>query len=243
MNKVTEWMNLRALFITSRKIKKGTSMKHKYCIFILTAISLLLLTGCGESSKKENVWEPPIEGLTWGMSSEEVKKIYSFIDEAAEKDGTFWVTLEDKIQVYDISMEVSMSFFESKELMLGLQNMTLKCPEEHIGKLEKELEKRFKDTADPTTDEYGWISWVTGEVISDYYTAEQLKEAYTKRLGEEYMSAHSDYYNGYIAGLPRSYLASYQLKYKGEDSGFMEINGVRLAEMKYLFGEDWKIIR
>ena len=96
--------------------------------------------------------------------------------------------------------------------------MTLKCPEEHIGKLEKELEKRFKDTADSTTDEYGWISWVTGEVISDYY-------------------------NGYIAGLPRSYLASYQLKYKGEDSGFMEINGVRLAEMKYLFGEDWKIIR
>ena len=229
MNKVTEWMNLRALFITGRKIKKGTSMKHKYCIFILTAISLLLLTGCGESSKKENVWDAPIEGLTWGMSSEEVKKIYPFINETAEKDGTFWVTLEDKIQVYGISMEVSMSFFESKELMLGLQNMTLKCPEEHIGKLEKELEKRFKDTADPTTD--------------DDYTAEQLKEAYTKRLGEEYMSAHSDYYNGYIAGLPRSYLASYQLKYKGEDSGFMEINGVRLAEMKYLFGEHWKIIR
>lgn len=74
LNKVTEWMNLRALFITGRKIKKGTSMKHKYCIFILTAISLLLLTGCGESSKKENVWDPPIEGLTWGMSSEEVKK-------------------------------------------------------------------------------------------------------------------------------------------------------------------------
>lgn len=72
LNKVAEWMNLRALFITGRKIKKGTSIKHKYCIFILTAISLLLLTGCGESSKK---------------------------------DGTFRVTLEDKIQVYGISTD------------------------------------------------------------------------------------------------------------------------------------------
>lgn len=209
------------------------------CFYVLVGMAALLsfLSGCQNTSKNVagNAWNPPIEGLTWGMSSDEVKQLYSFKNEANKKDGTFWVELNEKIPIYDIDMEVTLSFYESEDIMLGLQSITLSCPEEYAGEFKNKLEKRFEGISGSTSDENGWISWVTKASVSDYYSSEQLWDAFSRRLGDDYMIAHSDYLTGYIDMLPRSPLALFKLKYEGESSGSAIISGTSIAVLNYLF--------
>lgn len=208
-------------------------------IVVYTLLIFMFFSGCGKSAEKISaVWNPPIKGLEWGMSSEDVQELYPFsTNKMRENDGTFWVELNEKVPVYGIDMEVYLSFYESENIMMGLQNMTIKCPEEYADKFELKLEERFKNESVSSTDKYGWKSWVTKDIVSDYYSSEQLWDAYVDRAGADFMTEHYDYFKGYIEGLTRSYLVSYKLKMDGEDSGFAVINGVRIAEMKYLFNE------
>lgn len=203
---------------------------------------LLLLTACGNASPKEqeSIWEPPVEGLTWGMSSSEAEKLYPFEESGERKEGTFRVSLQNPVPVCGIDAEVTLSFYESGDISLGLQSMAVQCPEEHTAELEEALAERFKSTDAVITDS-GWLSWETEETVSDYYTSAQLLDAYEACLGEAYLSEHMDYYNEYISGISRSYLALFRYKREGEDKGFMEINGTRIAEMRYLFGDGFSM--
>lgn len=74
-------------------------MRKYFYVLVGMAALLSFLSGCQNTSKNVagNAWNPPIEGLTWGMSSEEVKQLYSFKNEANKKDGTFLVELNEKI--------------------------------------------------------------------------------------------------------------------------------------------------
>lgn len=214
-------------------------MRKELYIFVNSIIVFLFITGCGRTEERiSNVWNPPISGLEWGMNSDEVQELYPFtIIGNGEKDGTFWAVLNDKVPIYGIDMEVSLSFYESENIMLGLQNLAIKCPEEYADEFEQKLEERFKGISVPLIDKYGWKSWVTEDIVSDYYSTEQMWEAYEKRVGKDFMMENYDYFRGYISGLPRAYLVSYKLKIDGEDTGFIEINGVRIAEIRYLFDE------
>lgn len=166
---------------------------------VAAAVFLLANPFAGEKESvydPEGLWGTQIENLGWGMSMEEVEEYYTFGGEAIEAyttsvspDGENQIlsvsrTLEYTQELYGCEMWVTLTFDHA----LGLTNVTGRLTDPgSLEQLAANMNKKMEDhlTYFDRDQEISWSSGRIAEAESDEkYSAEQLKEVYSKVYGE-----------------------------------------------------------
>lgn len=96
-------------------------MKKLWCVLSFTI--LLSLTACsGQEEAVCNGFQPPIEGVQWGMTPEEVLEVMELPEECIISDDGKTVSIQcEKIDVFGQSADASMTFDENYKI--GLYRM------------------------------------------------------------------------------------------------------------------------
>ena len=145
-----------------------------------------------EAVGQEEIWEPPLASLYWGMDRREAEKYYIFSEaNAAEQTGeeSVYLSLAESQNVYGFEMEVVLTFDER----YGLVEVNARCAPEEVQELQKTLTEHFEKEAKTQVHlEDNRILWQT-EPLNAQYSREEvrgfLKEEYGSGLNADSLEA------------------------------------------------------
>jgi hypothetical protein len=112
--------------------------KTLYLLVILCTI--LIIVSCTKAEDTD--WSPPIDGLTWGMSIDDVKSFFSNEDfEISKHDSITYMSIPEYNTNYKIPMNITLSFDADMKFF----QFTGICAENDIPLLKKQLQEKYKD--------------------------------------------------------------------------------------------------
>lgn len=185
----------------------------KKIMFFTVVLGLcIVFSGC---SKEKVNWNPPMKGLLWGMSMDEVKEALDCTNTSIEEqDKIIVMSFDEKCKtIYGIEMEMVLYFYKD----MGLYTFDGTCGESDIPVLKANLEKKYKGYLSSQQPGYG-TKWNSERVIDreDY-------EELMNRLSDRFGSLPA--YDGMKKGFQYSPLVSVELFESGGRIGNLIVSG------------------
>lgn len=158
---------------------EGIWMKRAYVLISLVLI--LILAGCASQAQAPGAaFQPPLEGIQWGMTPEEAVDVLSLSEECIQNpDEWTAVLLCDDMEVFGWNADVEL-VFESKYRM-GLQRMTIWFEEDSEESL-----------AEMLSGIYGEHSAVDAGGVPSLWESEKVEDL-TEEIQDRFRSMWLDY--------------------------------------------------
>ncbi|HWT73685.1 MAG TPA: hypothetical protein VN258_03055 [Mobilitalea sp.] len=186
----------------------------KKIIIFITILSLsILCIGCTKEDKTD--WNPPIKGLVWGMSMDDVKEVLSGKEsEISVIDGITYMKFKEKCKtVYGVEL-ASTCIFEKDMKLYRFQGI---CDETEVPVIKNKLEESYGDYFSKTQPSNG-TQWVS-ERVMDCKDYEEIMKRFYEKYGDlpDYDIMKIDFQH--------SSLVSFNLIESGNQIGTLIVNG------------------
>lgn len=199
----------------------------KRMILFIAILSLSIFSfGCSKE-EKETDWDPPIKGLMWGMSMDEVKEVLDYKSTAiSEQNNITDMSINEKCNtIYGIDMVFKLFF--DKDMRLYRFEGT--CDESNIPDLKDKLEEKYEAYLSGQQPSYG-IRWDSERVI-DRKDYEELMNLLSDRFGSQ------PEYDSLKEGFKYSSLVYVELIETGGRIGTLIVNGDKQVEVDNLLSD------
>lgn len=199
---------------------------------LIVVLLVLPLCGCNQIAEQAEIspWDPPIQGLEWGMSQEEAITVLQCEGsyEVIEKDGATILTIPDGyVSVYGVELKgLSLQFMTDDSGIPGYEGLFTfsgTCEDEEVESLQAKLNETYADFR--KTDDFSDTQCWESPAIKDLDNAQEIESALTEKLAQT-IPDDSMVQKIQIATVA-SPLVKYQLFLTGETRGWL------LVEAKY----------
>lgn len=201
-------------------------MKKKILSLGLIWVFLLLpLYGCNQNSThgEFSAWDPPVQGLKWGMSQEKAIEVLKCEDscEIVEQNGFNLLTVTGNYpSAYGVDFEVMALQFMTDNSGIegyeGLFTFSGTCKEEDVEALQTKLNETYADFR--KTDDFSNTQRWESPAIKDLDNAQEIENALAEKLGD---SSEMQQFQMVAMGAP---MVNYQLFLEGETCGMFQAN-------------------
>ncbi|TAH68175.1 MAG: hypothetical protein EWM47_08350 [Anaerolineaceae bacterium] len=199
----------------------------KKIILFFTFLSLGVFSfGCSKDKNEIN-WNPPIKGLMWGMSMDEVKKVLNFKTyETSDQDKTTEMMIDEKCNtIYGIDMVFKLTFDKN----MGLFKFEGVCDDSNIPDLKEKLEEKYGTYLSRQQPSHG-IRWDSEKVI-DREDYEEIMDLLFDRFGSQ------PEYDSLKEGFKYSPLVYVELIETGKRIGTLIVNGDKQVDVDTLLND------
>lgn len=132
-------------------------------------------------SARDTLWNPQIPKLEWGMSQEEAEQYYPMeLVETQNTSGNRQYYLQEPMTLYDLECQVLLFFNEDTGLYRVMANP--QCSEEEAEVLQEKMADKYQGKSDREINSSLYYSY---ESASDFYSYEEMQEAYEAVLGQD----------------------------------------------------------
>lgn len=195
----------------------------KIIIFIAILGLSILCIGCTEEEKTD--WNPPIKGLIWGMSMDDVKEVLDGKKwEISEVDNATYMAVKEKcVTKYGVKMVSAFIFDKDMKLykFVGI------CDEAEVSVIKEKLEELYGDYSSKPSNGTQWDS----ERVMDLKDYEEVM----KRLYVKFGSLPE--YDSIKTGFQISPLVSFKLIETGDHIGTLIVSGGKQVAVDTLLSE------
>lgn len=196
----------------------------KIVIFIVVFSLSILCIGCTKEDKTD--WNPPIKGLVWGMSMDDVKEVLDGMEsEISVVDGITYMKIKEKCKTeYGVEM-VSTFIYEDMKLV-RFQGI---CDETEVPVIKNKLEESYGDYFSKSQPSNGSV-WAS-ERVMDYKDYKEIMKSFYKNYG------NLTVYDSMKTGFENSSLVYFALIETGDRIGTLNVNGVTQVAVDTLLSE------
>lgn len=197
---------------------------------IILIISLISILGIGiiiflySKEERKTIWNPPINGLFWGMSIDAVEEVLDYqAYELFEQNKVSNLSISEKYNtIYGIEMALILTFDHD----MGLIKFEGTCEESDLPKLKEILLEKYKgyDSGQQLGDGIRWAS----ERVIERKNYEELM----KRLSDKF--GNLSVYDSLKQGFEASPLVYVELIETGDRRGTFIVNGHTQVEVDSL---------